>query len=210
MEGTLLPHFTAHQLQDPNLFQQPQSQPALVPQPVSGLDSFHFDPQLENQPDLALQSQNRSSFDGVQGGYDSRGQQPPRFHEIRPNAAVSLAPNADFGQASPFGVVPRPSRPSNDESNPGGQMFGVLTPHTQLSNHSQNHSESLRGLQNEIDLRPQAITDGGTTEGHFNNLKMIPNPPLLEEWRQRLFDVDETITLTEDEYVHYSNWTIRL
>ena len=88
-------------------------------------------------------------------------------------------------------------------------MFGVLTPHTQLSNHSQNHSESLRGLQNEIDLRPQAITDGGTTEGHFNNLKMVPNPPLLEEWRQRLFDVDETITLTEDEYVHYPQWKSR-
>lgn len=200
MEGTLLPHFAAHQLQDPNLFQQPQ--PALGSEPASGLDTFHFDPQLENQPDLALQAPGRASFDGVQGAFDSRPQQPPRFHEIRPNVPVSTAPDAAFGQASPFAVVPRPPRPGNDESNPGGQMFGVLTPHSQMSGQSQDHNETLRRLQNEIDLRPQPITDGGTTEGHFNNMKMIPNPPDLEEWRQRLFDVDEPITLTEDEYVY--------
>ena len=83
-------------------------------------------------------------------------------------------------------------------------MFGVLTPHPQLPSHSRNHSEALGRLQNEIDLRPQRFSDGGTTEGHFKNLKMIPNPPNLEEWRQRLFDVDDTITLTEDEYVQSS------
>lgn len=197
MEGSLLPHFATHQLQDPSLFQQPQ--PALVSQPDSGLDAFHFDPQLENQPDLGLQAQGRASFDGVQGAFDSRPQQPPRFHEIRPNAPVSISQTGPYGQTSPFAVVPRPSRPGNDDSSPGGQMFGVLTPHPQLPSQSQNHTENLRGLQNEIDLRPQPITDGGTTEGHFNNMKMIPNPPHLEDWRQRLFDVDETITLTEDE-----------
>ena len=199
MEGTLPPHFGTHQLQDPNLFQQPQS--TLVSQPNIGLEGFHFDPQLENQPDLGLQGQERGSFDGVQGAFDSRPQQQPRFHEIRPNAPVPISQNATFGQASSFGVVPRPPRPGNNDSSPGGQMFGVLTPHPQLPNNPQNHTEALRGLQNEIDLRPQPIMDGGTTEGHFNNMKMIPNPPSLEEWRRKLFDVDELITLTEDEYV---------
>lgn len=80
-------------------------------------------------------------------------------------------------------------------------MFGVLTPHPQLSSQPRSHDEAQGRLQNEIDLRPVPITDGGTTEGHFSNMKLIPNPPDLQEWRQRLFDVDDLITLTEDQYV---------
>ena len=64
-----------------------------------------------------------------------------------------------------------------------------------------NHDEQLGRLQNELDLRPVPVTDGGATEGHFSNMKRVLDPPNLAEWRQRLFDVDETITLTEDEYV---------
>ena len=214
MEAPIPPQFATHQLHDPNLYQQPQS--TLVSQPGIGLDTFHFDPQLENQPELALQG--RSSFDGVQGAFETRPQQqqqqqqqpppppphqqqqqqhpPPRFHEIRPNAPISMSPNPAFGQGSPYSVLPRAARPGNNDSSPGGQMFGVLTPHLQLPSQSRNHSEALGRLQNEIDLRPQRFSDGGTSEGHFKNLKMIPNPPNLEEWRQKLCAVDETITLT--------------
>ena len=39
--------------------------------------------------------------------------------------------------------------------------------------------------------------------GQFQGLKLIPNPPNLDEWRQRLFDVDETITLTEEQFQTY-------
>lgn len=39
---------------------------------------------------------------------------------------------------------------------------------------------------------------------------MIPDPPDLEEWRQKLFNVDEMITLTEEQYVwvysHSQSW----
>jgi hypothetical protein len=38
-----------------------------------------------------------------------------------------------------------------------------------------------------------------TNHGQFEGLKLIPNPPDLEEWREKLFHVDDTITLTEDE-----------
>ena len=37
----------------------------------------------------------------------------------------------------------------------------------------------------------------------FKGLKLIPNPPHLDEWRQQLFDVDETITLTEEQFQIY-------
>ncbi|KAF2182188.1 hypothetical protein K469DRAFT_586915 [Zopfia rhizophila CBS 207.26] len=42
-----------------------------------------------------------------------------------------------------------------------------------------------------------------TSHGQFEDLKLIPNPPNLDEWRDRLFHVDETITLTEDEFKTY-------
>lgn len=41
--------------------------------------------------------------------------------------------------------------------------------------------------------------DGGETK-----FRLVPNPPDLEAWRQKLFDVNEMITLSEDEYAHAS------
>jgi hypothetical protein len=100
-----------------------------------------------------------------------------------------------------FGLLsasrPRP-RQINDVD--GGQ-FGVLSPHPQLLAQHLSHDEQLGRLQHELDLRPVPVTDGGTTAGHFSDMKMVPDPPRLREWRQKLFDVDENITLTEDEYV---------
>jgi glutathione S-transferase len=41
-----------------------------------------------------------------------------------------------------------------------------------------------------------------SNHGQFHGLRLIPDPPHLEAWRQKLFDVDEMITLNEDECVH--------
>lgn len=35
--------------------------------------------------------------------------------------------------------------------------------------------------------------------GHFPGMKAILDPPNLQEWREKLFNVNEMITLTEDE-----------
>jgi len=37
------------------------------------------------------------------------------------------------------------------------------------------------------------------SSGQFQGLRLIADPPDLEAWRQRLFDVDDTMTLNEDE-----------
>lgn len=42
----------------------------------------------------------------------------------------------------------------------------------------------------------------GTSNKLLNSQKMVPNPPDLESWREKLFNVDGTITLTEGQYVH--------
>lgn len=40
--------------------------------------------------------------------------------------------------------------------------------------------------------------------GQLQGMRLVPDPPNLEYWRQRLFHVDEMITLSEDEYVGHS------
>ena len=198
MEAPIPPNYTAHQLHQPNIFQS--SQPTLVSQPDLGLEAFQFDPQLENQPDLSLQG--RQAFET--NPFDARAPQQPRFHEIRTNGSISDAStpqNASFSSEVPFNVQPRPTRQKNGAPNQGGQLFGILTPSGPPHGQQSPHGEAVGGFQNEIDFRPRPVAGGGTTEGHFSNMKMVPNPPHLAEWRQRLFDMDEMMTLTEDEYV---------
>lgn len=36
--------------------------------------------------------------------------------------------------------------------------------------------------------------------GQLQGMKLVPNPPDLEYWRDRLFHVDEMITLSEEQY----------
>jgi glutathione S-transferase len=54
--------------------------------------------------------------------------------------------------------------------------------------------------QEQADCEPQG-RDGedGLSSGQFPGLKLIAEPPDLEAWRQRLFDVDDTMTLNEEE-----------
>ncbi|KAL1957818.1 hypothetical protein VTO42DRAFT_5536 [Malbranchea cinnamomea] len=40
-------------------------------------------------------------------------------------------------------------------------------------------------------------------ESHFSNMKLIPNPPDLQKWREKLFNVEDTIVLSEEEFQTY-------
>ena len=110
-------------------------------------------------------------------------------------------PSSDLGnnqaEVGIFAGTPRARQQLSGEVT-GGQ-FGVLSPHPQLLPQHLNHDEQLGRLQHELDLRPAQAEDGGNTSGHFSGMRMVPNPPNLEEWRKRLFDVDDTIDLTEEE-----------
>ncbi|KAH8731096.1 hypothetical protein GQ44DRAFT_605013 [Phaeosphaeriaceae sp. PMI808] len=59
--------------------------------------------------------------------------------------------------------------------------------------------------QAEEESRPQqqGTEDPSSNHGQFHELKLVADPPHLEAWRQKLFDVDETITLNEDEFKTY-------
>ena len=177
MEGALPHHFHSHPLHDNSLFQQPSPHTLPSQFDLDPNDPFQFNAQFD-VPSPIPQPQPRNHV-------LDPGLQHPRFHEIQPH----VAPPA-----------PCPPR-ARASSRPQGGQFGILTPHNQLPSDPQVHQAAFGRLQNHIDLRPAADGSGGTTEGHFGTLKIIPDPPNLEAWRERLFNVSEPIELTEDEYV---------
>jgi hypothetical protein len=81
---------------------------------------------------------------------------------------------------------------------PNGTPFDVLTPPRQLP------SQSLDDFP--VSDPFTSLGDGSFPEdppekndAHLVGLKLIPNPPELEAWRERLFHIHETIVLTEEE-----------
>ena len=86
--------------------------------------------------------------------------------------------------------------PHTPHQHNGGGQFGILT--TGPIQHN-----SIGRLQQEDNLYGGA-PDGGAAspkgKGHLNT-KIVPDPPNLQEWRQKLFAVDEVITLSQEEWV---------
>ncbi|KAK6582416.1 hypothetical protein PZA11_004824 [Diplocarpon coronariae] len=85
--------------------------------------------------------------------------------------------------------------PHAPQHNNGGQ-FGILTAGPL------QHS-SIASLQQDEDIfGPAADGSDQKSNGHLST-KVVVDPPNLAEWRQKLFNVDEMITLSEDEFQTY-------
>ena len=86
------------------------------------------------------------------------------------------------------------------QHNGGGGQFGILT--TGPIQHS-----SIGRLQQEDNLYGGAPDGGGPPKGKGHlATKIVPDPPNLQEWRQKLFSVDEVITLSQEECVLISGY----
>ncbi len=201
MDGPLPGHYPAPQLHEGIFDSIPYPPPpTLASQQDIGLDPFQFDPRLENQPEIHHPHQ-RNAFDQNSFVERSRARQP-RFHEIRSNVQPPSSQSnnqygSHHGEGAMFQVLSRTRQQQNNEI--GGGQFGILSPDPRLLPQHLSHDGQLGRPQHEFDLPPVSATDGGTTAGHFSDMKVVPNPPRLDEWRQKLFDVDDTIALTEDE-----------
>ncbi|MCJ1273780.1 hypothetical protein MMC21_001573 [Puttea exsequens] len=165
-----------------------------------GIDPFAFDPQLENQPEIQHPHQRHNVFD--QNPFDRTRQPQPRFQEIRSTASPRQSSGFQPQNGGIYGVLPQERRAGNTPSEVNQGQFGVLSPHPQLPSQKSNH-EQLGRLQHELDPRPALATGGGASQCHFDNMKMIPNPPDLDEWRQKLFDVEDVVSMTEEEFQTY-------
>lgn len=102
-------------------------------------------------------------------------------------AAFDRNPGQDLTQPR---TIPTPHTPQQETS---GQ-FGVLTP-----NNLQH--DSISRLQQEESVFESPESSDQKSNGHMPSDKFVMEPPNLAEWRKKLFDVDEMITLSEEEYV---------
>ncbi|KAK0104681.1 hypothetical protein ONS95_004955 [Cadophora gregata] len=85
--------------------------------------------------------------------------------------------------------------PHTPQHNNGGQ-FGILTAG------SIQHNSIARLQEDDNNMFGAADGSDQKSNGHLST-KVVVDPPNLAEWRQKLFNVDEMITLSEDEFQTY-------
>ena len=171
MDGTL---YQGQQLHPPSLYPQPPQHHSLVPEQIDfdPSDPFPFHAPLDG-PSGLQQLHPRNFFD------PSLSQ--PTFPPLPLHAPR----------------IPQP--PTHVNNGVGVGQFGVLTPHPQLPDHPHENPDDISHYQNSLDLRSAPNGNNEASKGRFGDLKLIPHPPNLDAWRQRLFDLTEPVTLTEDE-----------
>ncbi len=87
------------------------------------------------------------------------------------------------GQLPPF---PQPRQSFQTSTGYPNESFSVITP------------DERQQQRVSFQVNPNG-TPAKEIGGHFSGMKAVPNPPDLQQWRHKLFNVKEMITLTEDE-----------
>ncbi|TAQ87910.1 hypothetical protein B7494_g3753 [Chlorociboria aeruginascens] len=157
---------------------QPQAPQAIHGQPHLGHHT------LPSQPSLDL-------------GLDDN---DPVFHQdLRlqdPNGHAFQSPNPfDRNNGHRSMHVQTTESPHTPQQHNGGGQFGILT--TGPIQHN-----SIGRLHQEEDLFGTPEGSDQKSNGHLST-KIVVDPPNLAEWRQKLFNVDEMITLSAEEFETY-------
>ena len=102
---------------------------------------------------------------------------------------------------------PEPPHPHLDSQPPKLQslyqgsapQFSVLLPPSQGEEHDSTVVQDSVAYHDNGNSQIAGKESAEKKEGHFPGMKMIPNPKDLKEWREKLFNVDEEMVLTEEE-----------
>lgn len=84
------------------------------------------------------------------------------------------------------------------------ELSWIPPPIPSLSEAFANHASTPQCEQEAVSFPSGSDAMMESKDGHFGSMKIVPNPPNIDAWRERLFNVDEPITLTEEEYIHPS------
>ncbi|KAI9756732.1 MAG: hypothetical protein M4579_003733 [Chaenotheca gracillima] len=120
-----------------------------------------------------------------------------------PTAAQAMPPAGAFDHHPAMNSAHQNVPPQTPQHQHNSGPFGVLTPMPNLGGPSHPQHRSIDRVQQEPDIF-QTPDRAGKDNGHSDEFKIVPNPPSLAEWRTKLFDVNDTITLSEDECVNGS------
>jgi len=144
-------------------------------------------------------------------GLQQSGQQP--FEGFAPGAygrfELSAPPNHPSQPPPP--PPPLPSQQQQQQRVQGPPPGAQVVQAAQRTPHPQELEPRNDFVQGPAQIHDQAQGQDGdevpvAKHGQFEGLKLIPDPPNLESWRGKLFHVDDSITLTEEEYVCSYRW----
>ena len=134
---------------------------------------------------------------------------PPRPGEPTNNLLITTP---QYQTASPS--IPRQHRLSNSggfEINHGEDILANRAGHPYVRNSSmvsqvrstpEMRNAQLDMLQDGQEYNFALVADiASKQEDYRKSMKLVPNPPDLDSWRKKLFNVDETVTLSEEQYV---------
>ena len=107
-------------------------------------------------------------------------------------------------QRSPT-TVNAPSTYNDQAWNINGNSTMMNTRLDQPSLTTSGQQQQGQNVLSTLPETPTHKTTNTTSEGgsHCTGMKLVPDPPNLQVWRERLFDVQGTLTLTEDEFQTY-------
>jgi hypothetical protein len=187
---------TLHQSPDGTLYSQPlpelpsdvyQQQYALSgpPQPPSHALPVHFEQQQHQQHQHALPSQ--APYQPFAPANYQHATSPRFMNAAHP--PLQHAQHTQQYHASP----PQPvQRPIQQLPLPPPAPLVLAAPQPIQQQAEDIQPPSHQGARDEHDT---ALSN----HGQFHGLKLIANPPDVEEWREKLFHVDDMITLTEEQ-----------
>jgi glutathione S-transferase len=186
---------------DPSLHHHPfgprSLQSAGFPAPHETLASQlgpNFDPNNCYPHNFYAQSQTRSQ---PQPRIPLQSQQVNGHHQATshsPNSQNAQSNNSNFNAANGTRYPVLASEQHYNDQQPLNLYTPVRALHQQGNTPGGYHGGNS-------DQNPNAGNEEGG--GHFSGMKLVENPPDLEQWRERLFNVDEIVTLTEEEFQTY-------
>lgn len=200
---------TGNQLLDPNLY--PQNQATDLD---ANFDQNNFGAYALNS--LANASVNHQQTLGHNDLYNQSGQHPQlhlqrtRFQSRTDGSPTTQIPYAQSRRSAasqshdgPYGI---PSRlqfsPSSSLQN-GSPQQPLYMPIQRLQQ-GQQITPMGPGISPTTTSPPQAApTDEDGTKSHFAGMQVVKDPPHLGEWRERLFNIQGTVTMTEQEFQIY-------
>ncbi|KAL9094297.1 MAG: hypothetical protein Q9165_003437 [Trypethelium subeluteriae] len=115
----------------------------------------------------------------------------------------SLPPLNTFGGTNHQLLPPHISEFSFAPTPQNGHQFDVVHPARPLPSQSIHEfpgSDPFNGLQGDPALPDDPPIKN---DSHLEGLKLIPHPRELDAWREKLFHIEEPITLTEEEFQTY-------
>ena len=200
---------TGNQLLDPNLY--PQNQPADL---EANFDQNNFGAYALNS--LANASVNHQQTLGQNDLYNQPSQHPqlhlqrPRFQSRADGSPTTQSPYAQSQHSAsshshddPYGIPSRLHFSPNNSLHNGSPQQPLYMPIQRLQQGQQN-SPMRPGISPSTASPQQAtpVNEDGT-KSHFTGMQVVKDPPHLGEWRERLFNIQGTVTMTEQEFQIY-------